>query len=248
MLDQIKTVEEGVNKLLTIREVPIPSYTFFRKTKNDLTDLLSLDGETEKIPLPYWHYDIRIRSIWRFCRNKIDTVCCLNAYSFFGKDMTFEQALYRELDIAEFVLCAKIKKVTAFKNGDACNLIAVTDRGTLANLDFGATMANGAVNQCQHRVILQNSMVNDRVVDNQVVSHGTYVFNDSSVKPEVFDDLEVYLYGLNAEDCKMALYINALIKKSEKISEIRANHAHLLKVMDAVFRSDKTGETVEVEA
>ena len=244
---QIKTVEEGVKKLLTIREVPIPGFSFFRKTKDDLTDLLVLEGDSRKIPLPYWHYDVRIRSIWNFCRTKLDTVCCLNAYSFFGKDMTFEQALYRELDIAEFVLCAKIKKVTAFKNGDACNLIAVTERGTVVNLDFGTTMANGAVNQCQHRVILQNSMVNDRVVDNQVVAHGTYVFSDHSDKPDVYDDLEVYLYGLGPEDCKIALYVNALIKKDEQIEMIFKNHVHLLKVMDAVIRSDKTDETVEVE-
>ena len=247
MTNQIKTLEEGINKLLTIREVPIPRYTFTRKTPADLTDLLTLEGEDEKIPLPYWHYDTRICSIRDFCRAKLDTVCCLNAYSFFGKDMIFAQALYRELDIAEFVLCAKIKKVTAFKNGDACNLIAVTDRGTLANIDLGATMAKGAVNQCQHRVILQNSMVNDRVVDNQVVAHGTYVFTDKSTKPEVFDDLEVYLFGLDAEDCKMAMYIKALIEKSEDVNEIRANHAHLMKVMEAVLKSDQTAATVEVE-
>ena len=246
MVEKVLTVEEGVKKLLSIREYPHPEkMEFHYKTAGELVDTLIL-GE-DKIPLPYWRYEYRIFSLAEYGHENPADNCMLNVYSFVGNDETIEQHLYRELDIAEHLLCSRIAKVTAFKNGDACNLMAVTEAGTLANLELGTTMAPGTVNQCQHRLLTTRGMACDRPVESMVTESSTHLFRNDSIKPTFYNDLEYYLWGLGADDVVRVTYIQDIVKNNVDVAELKANDAHLRRVIAAVLRSDEIGDTVYVE-
>ena len=246
MVEKILTVEDGVKKLLSIREIPHPEkMEMHYKTEEELVDTLVL-GE-DRIPLPYWRYEFRIFSMNEYGKENPDDNCMLNVYSYVGKHETLLQHLYRELDIAEFLLCSRIKKVTAFKNGDACNLIAVTEAGTTANLELGATMAPGTINQCQHRLLTTRGMACDRPVESMVAESSTYLFASDSVTPREFNDLEYYLWGLGADDVVRVTYIQDIIKNNVNVAAIKENDAHLRRVIAAVLKSDEIGDTVVVE-
>jgi len=243
MLEKVKSVEEGVKKLLTIRELPVPEFTIEKRKDGEYTDHLVLDGV--RIPLAYWRYEPRMDRLHAYGAAPKDNAC-LNTYSFMGKDVSIAELIYREIDIAEYILNSRVVKVTAFQNGRACNLIAVTEAGTVANLELGATMAQGAKNQFQHRLITRRGMANDRTVNNVVEQHGVYFFDSESTSPHVYDDGEYYLFGLTDEESNEATYINGIFTGRMNIDSLIECDKHVQTVVAAVFESAKSGESVYI--
>jgi hypothetical protein len=172
--------------------------------------------------------------------------CCLNTSSFVGKDTDISDVIYKELDIAEYLLGEPIVKVTAFMNGAACNLIAKTESGMQANLELGATMAPGTIPQFQHRLITKHGMANDKGVNDLIEQNGVYVFSDSDTRPVVYDDGEYYLYGLGVEDSVICTYVLGIIRERVCADALVEQDKHLRVLLDAVYESARLGKSVFV--
>jgi hypothetical protein len=147
-MEKVTSIREGVEKLLKLRGREVPEFTFENRQEGGFTPTLLWDGNV--IPLFTTRYDPRIRHIAGY-GNKTEENSALNVYSFVGSDVSLDRLIYRELCIAEFILHSKVKKITAFVNQNAANIIAVMEDNTTANIDLGNTMAPGSHNQCQHR-------------------------------------------------------------------------------------------------
>lgn len=241
--DRLTSVKDGVVRLLTIRDYAIPEFDVEPKADGDYTKTLVLEGK--RIPLLFWRYEPRMNAIRNYGK-KVETNCCINVSSFFGKDTTLYEVIYRELDIAEYALHSKIVKVTAFINGDACNLIAKCESGAQANLELGATMAPGTIPQFQHRLITTHGMANDKGVNDLVEQSGVYVFSDDDTRATVYDDGEYYLYGLTVEESVECTYIQGIIKGVINADDVIATDLHLREVLAAVHLSAERGESVFV--
>jgi hypothetical protein len=241
--DRLTSVKDGVIRLLTIRDYAIPEFDVEPKADGDYTKTLVLEGK--RIPLLFWRYEPRMNAIRNYGK-KVETNCSINVSSFFGKDTTLDEVIYRELDIAEYALHSKIVKVTAFINGDACNLIAKCESGAQANLELGATMAPGTIPQFQHRLITKHGMANDKGVNDLIEQNGVYVFSDSDTRPVVYDDGEYYLYGLGVEDSVICTYVLGIIRERVCADALVEQDKHLRVLLDAVYESARLGKSVFV--
>ncbi len=241
---KVASVEDGVRRLLTIRDMEAPDFSVANKPEGEHVDVLTLSGK--RIPLLAWRYEPRMNSLRNYGQKAVKENCCLNASSFVGKDVDISDVIYKELDIAEYLLGEPIVKVTAFMNGAACNLIAKTESGMQANLELGATMAPGTIPQFQHRLITKHGMANDKGVNDLVEQSGVYVFSDSDTRPVVYDDGEYYLYGLSVEESVTCTYVLAIIKGTVLADSIIEQDKHLRTLVDAVYESARLGKSVFV--
>lgn len=238
-MEKVTSIREGVEKLLQIRGREVPEFTFENRQEGGFTPTLLWEGNV--IPLFTTRYDPRIRHIAGY-GNKTEENSALNVYSFVGSDVSLDQLIYRELCIAEFILHSKVKKITAFVNQNAANIIAVMEDNTTANMDLGNTMAPGSHNQCQHRLITKHGMANDLSVTDMTVQHQVYIFGKDGTS--VFDDDEYYLYGLNEEEVETVLTIHGIFTGHIGWQTWAQDHQRYLQMIRAVYESGETGKTV----
>lgn len=242
--EKVTSIEEGVRRLMTVRDEEIPDFTLERRGDGGLCDMLVLSGE--RIPLLSWRHEPRMNSMKNYGCRAPEENCAINTVSFVGKDTSLDALIYRELDIAEYTLRSKIESVTAFVNGDACNLLGKCKSGAMLGLELGATMAVGTVPQFNHRIITKHGMASDRTVNNVVEQSGVYLFADGDARAIPFDDGEYYLYGLTPADGYTAVYIRAIIKGTVDKDELVRQDEHLRRVLAAVHKSAKSGAREKV--
>lgn len=238
------SIREGVEYFLKHRDYDVPEYDL-KERGDGYTDTLVLADGTE-VPLLWWRHHSKINALHEYAAQDVKSVCCTNVYSFASVDDTLRQHIYREIDTAEFILCSKTKKVTAFIIGNACNLIAVMESGAVANLELGATTASGTEIQCQHRLITTHGMANDRVVDTMTVQPAISVFSDSP-RPYTYTDIDSYLYGLTPDEVDKVFCLYNIFKGDESVEDFIKSDRHLKAVVDAVYRSAEACATCEVE-
>ena len=241
-MEKVTGIREGVEKLLTIRGREIPEFTLEPRKADEFCDTLVWEGK--RIPLFSSRYEPRIRAIAGY-GSKPEDNSALNVYSFVGRDIPLERLIYRELDIAEFILHSKVKKITAFVNQNAANIIAIMENGTSANLDLGNTMAAGAHYQCQHRLITNHGMANDLSATDMIIQHQLYIFGAEGT--QVYDDDEYYLYGLDEEEVAKVLTIHGILTGHQKCEDWAENDARYRKMIAAVYESDKLGKSVYLD-
>ena len=241
--EKLSSVKEGVIRLLTIRDREIPEIEILARAEGELVDTLVLDGE--RLPLLDWRYEPRTNSM-RGYGKVAEQNCCVNVSSFFGSDTPLDVLIYRELDLAEYLLHSKIVKVTAFMRGAACNLIAKCESGAQANLELGVTLAPGTIPQFQHRLITTHGMANDKGVNDLVEQCGVYVFTNEDTRPIVYNDGEYYLYGLTVEESVRCTFIQGIVLGRIDKAALVEQHKHLGEVLAAVHKSAECGQSVMV--
>ena len=242
--EKVTSIEEGVIRLLTVRDQKIPEFKILKRGEGDLCDTLILEGRA--IPLLPWRYEPRMNSMHGYGLRAPAENCSLNTVSFIGKDTSLDALIYRELDISEYTLISKVESVTAFINKGACNLLAKCESGALAGIELGATMAPGTIPQFNHRLITKHGIATDRTVNNVVEQSGVYLFSDEDKRAIPFDDGEYYLYGLSVEESYMAVFIRAIIVGRVNADELIEQDKHLKDVLAAAHKSAELGRRVNV--
>ena len=239
-MEKVTDIRQGVEKLLTIRGRQIPEFSL-EQQEDGFPPILLWEGR--RIPLFTTRYDPRIRHIAAY-GNKTEENSALNVYAYSGSHISLDQLMYRELCIAEFILHSKIKKITAFVNGGAANIIAVMEDNTTANIDLGNTMAPGSHIQCQHRLITKHGMANDLSVTDMTVQHQVYVFSQEGTA--VYDDDEYYLYGLTEEEVETVLTIHGIFTNHISCEGWEQDHVRYLNMIQAVYESGRTGKPISL--
>ncbi len=244
MITKVTSIEEGVKKLIAMRKLPIPQFTLESRHPEEYLDTLVWNGQ--RIPLFDMHYDPRIEYIARYGKDA-EQNSALNVYSFVGNDISLSQLIYQELDIAEYVLHSRMKKLTAFVNQNAANMIVEMESGACANIDLGNTLKPGSANQCEHRLITTHGMANDRAVGTMTVFHQVNLFGIEEEAVTVYDDDEYYLYGLDEVQTRKTRAIHAILTgKDELFGFWEDNDARYRAAVEAVYESDRLGKTVSL--
>lgn len=240
-MEKITDIRQGVEKLLTLRGREIPEFSLEHHTEDGFVPVLLWEGK--RIPLFTTRYDPRIRHIATY-GNTPEENSALNVYAFAGSDVSLDQLIYRELNIAEFILHSKVKKIMAFVNQKAANIIAVMENDTTANIDLGNTMAPGSPMQCQHRLITKHGMANDLSVTDMTVQHQVYIFGENGTS--VYDDDEYYLYGLNEKEVETVLTIHGIFTGHTDCQSWAEDHKRYLAMVKAVYESANAGKAIAV--
>ena len=240
-MEKVTDIRQGVEKLLTIRGREIPEFSLENR-EDGFTPVLLWEGK--RIPLFTTRYDPRIRHIAGYGMPAEEN-SALNVYAFAGSHVSLDQLIYRELSIAEFVLHSKVKKIMAFVNQNAANIIAVMENDTTANMDLGNTMAPGSHYQSQHRLITKHGMANDLSVTDMTVQHQVYVFGENGTT--VYDDDEYYLYGLGEEAVETVLTVHGIFTGHIDCTTWAEDHERYLAMVKAVYASAETGRAVTLK-
>ncbi len=241
-MEKVTSVEQGVRKLLAIRHLPIPEFSYLPAANGELCDTLVLEGK--RLPLLAMRTDLQIASLIEY--GAIGGNSAFNVHAFADSAMSMEQLMYREFDIAEAVLHSEIVRLTAYINGGAANVIAELADGSCANFELGVTLARGTRHQTLHRIITNHGMANDRALDCQTnLSQITLFAADGTQRG--YDDDEYYLFGLGEDEVRAVFAIHAIIVGAEdtgRYGEIDARHRATIA---AAFESARLGKTVEVK-
>ena len=238
-MEKVTSIREGVEKLLKLRGRDVPEFTVEGRQEDGFNPTLLWEGK--RIPLFTIQYNPRIRRISDYGKTPEEN-SALNVYSFTGSDVSLDRLIYREFCIAEFILHSKVKKIMAFVNKNAANIIAVMENDTTANIDLGNTMAPGAHYQSQHRLITKHGMANDLSAADMTVQHQVYIFGENGTT--VYDDDEYYLYGLGEEEVETVLTIHGIFTGHIDCSTWAEDHERYMAMVKAVYASAEAGKSI----
>ena len=237
------TIEEGVAAVMTVYGYKTEkAWAYIPAKEGDLCDKLILDGE--EYPFFWWRTDVQIKPLTdmaperKLCSMKLNRTCAASE--------TLERLIYREIDIAEQMLGSSIAKVMCFKNQSAMNMIATMENERVAIFELSAVLNDDTPEQGRHIYWGQDGMASDRVVSQKIPSEAIYLFTEDEEKPETFNDIFIYMYGLNKVDTvKASAIIDVLLGKAD-VSEWKVRDAHYKRCIDAAMRSAKTVQRVTV--
>ena len=147
-------------------------------------------------------------------------------------------ALYRELDLCQYILQKSIKSIMVMQNDNVLNAIATTENGIVCTIEISATLKKGEIPKDKHEIISQRGIACDVVVDAQLKQDSIYIFGEENKK---FTDVDFELYGLSIEE--VAIVRSAfLLAQNKNFDEIKEIDKNLCKLVEAARRSAENGE------
>ncbi len=148
------------------------------------------------------------------------------------------EALYRELDLCEFVLQRSIKSIMVMQNDNVLNAIATAENDIVCTIEVSATLAKGEIPKDKHEVISQRGIACDVVVDAQLKQDSLYVFGNEN---QTYTDVDFELYGLSMEDIAVVRAAFA-VAQSRNDEEMLAADKHLSALVELAKKSAQSGE------
>lgn len=148
------------------------------------------------------------------------------------------EALYRELDLCQYILQRNIKSIMVMENDNVLNAIAVTEDSVVCTIEISATLKAGEAPKDKHEIISQRGIACDVVVDAQLKQDSIYVFGAENKK---YTDVDFELYGLSIEETAVVRSVFALAQ-SKKYDEMKDIHANLCKLVEMAKKSAQNGE------
>lgn len=243
-MNRCMTVEDGVKIALDIYSYKLDKkWKYCPANTQEYTDKLWIDGE--EFPLFWWRKDTQIDSLYQLaperkpCSMKLSRVC--------SKKIGLEKLLYKELDISEYVLRSEIKSVMSFRNGQSMNMLATMHNACISSFELAATLNENTVEQGRHFLWGEDGMISDKVVSQKITSEAVYLFTEEEEKPEVYNDIFIYMYGLEKADVCRAVMIAQILMGQVSISDWKSRDKHYTKCITAVADSNKMGKKIYVE-
>lgn len=242
-MKKCKTIEEGIASVIEMYRFSFDTeWQYLPAEEGDLCDKLILNGE--EYPFFWWRGDTQISGMTGLaparkpCSFKLNRTC--------AKSEGLDRLLYRELDIAEQMLGAPIKKVMCFHNEPALNMIATTEKEQVAIFELAAVLNDDTVEQGRHTYWGSDGMASDRVVSQKTASEAVYLFTEDEKNPETYNDIFNYMYGLSKTDATKAATIVSILLGAIDISDWKEKDAHYRRCMTAAKESAASGSRKEV--
>ena len=245
MNENVLSVTDGVRKLFSVIDLPVPDFSIREKGEGEYADTLLYDGK--EIPLFESRYDPYLSPIAAYGKEP-EKNSALNVYSFADTSTPLDELMYRELEIAEYVLHAKITSVMAYVTPNAADMIIRMENGSAANINIGNTMAQGSMNQSQHRLITKKGMACDLASGDYTRPSPINVYGSDDLLPRQFDDDECFLYGMSNRDINKTATVYAILTGRLDASSWPAIHRRLIKAITAVHKSAASGLPVVLDA
>ena len=154
------------------------------------------------------------------------------------KDSDIYEALYRELDLCQYILQRNIKSIMVMQNDNVLNAIAATEDGIVCTIEISATLTKDEIPKDKHEIISQRGIACDVVVDAQLKQDSIYVFGQEKKK---YTDVDFELYGLSIEEIAVVRAAFS-IAQNKNYDEIRDIDANLCKLVELAKASAEVGE------
>ncbi len=244
MLKKCTTVEEGVCNALEIFDCrPEVSWRYVPATQDRYTDTLVLDGV--EYPLFWWRCDPQVGSMYAKAPSR--KLCSMKLNRAGAKSAGLEKLLYKELDIAEWIMDSRVRTVMNFQNGGSMNMLATMENERVALFELTASLHDDTPEQGRHTYWGEDGMASDRVVSQKVASEAIYLFTEDAKDPQTYNDIFIYMYGLDRTDTLKATIIAEILMGRRDVSDWKERDAHYRRCIAAARESARTVRRLEVE-
>jgi len=239
-----KTVEDGVRAALSVYScTPSVSWEYRPAAPGEYCDTLVLDGVS--YPLFWWRTDTQIVQLRdlaperNLCSMKLNRTC--------AKSEGLDRLLYRELDIAQLMLGAPVESLMCFRRENSMNMLATMENRRVAVFELAAVLHDGTPEQGRHIYWGTDGMASDKVVSQKIPSEAVYLFTEDSEKPETFNDIFLYMYGLNKTEAVKAAAIAEILMGRTDISSWPELDASYRRCIAAAAESARSVRRVRIE-
>lgn len=164
-----------------------------------LTDRQTVTVEGQALPILSHRFERRFIELRNMAQNGTLTgISVMRTARIVAAGSDLYEALFRELDLCQFILCRAIVSMMVMENGPVLNAIATTADGVVCTLELAATLQAGEEPKDKHEIIAQHGIACDVVVDAQLKQDSVYVFGAQG--NHKYTDVDFELYGLSIED------------------------------------------------
>ena len=242
-MEKCMTIEDGVKNALHVYQVdPKVCWKYVPAGQNDYTDKLVLDGE--EYPLFWWRTDPQISTMQKLAPER--KICSMKLNRTGSKKQGLNKLLYKELDIAEFIMGTKVRTMMNFRNGNSLNMLCTMENDRVALFELAATLHESTPEQGRHTYWGEDGMASDRVVSQKVTNHAVYLFTEDAVEPETYNDLVTYMYGLERTDVLKAAAIAEVLLGRTDPGQWKERDAHYRRCIEKAAESAETVRRVTV--
>lgn len=240
-MEKISTVEDGVRMILNNGEFLVKADWSYAEGAGRFTDELVLNGV--RYPLFYWREDPQIAAVAANARNGVGEPCSCKISGFASKTVSLDRLLYRQADIAEWILGSIVGKLTAVICENAVTAVFEMKNGKVASLELSNCLPAGAKEQIRHTCWGTQGMISTRVVSSKQKPQAVYLYKDRP-EPYTFNDNLLSAYGLSEEDtAKAVAIVNVLLRRKDP-AEWREKDVRLPALVAACFRSAESMQPV----
>ena len=209
------------------------------ETKAVLKDVKTVVVDGEELPLLAHRYERRFIELKNIVNNgTLVGVSVMRVARIIEKGSDLYEALYRELDLCQYILQRKIKSIMVMENDNVMNAIATAEDGVVCTIEISATLKAGEPAKDKHEIISQRGIACDVVVDAQLKQDSIYVFGAENQK---YTDVDFELYGLSIDEIAVVRAAFA-IAQNRNYEEIKAINTNLCELVDMAKRSAANGE------
>lgn len=239
-----QSIEEGVaNILRMVRATETPKWQFVPAKEGELTDMLILDGES--YPLFWWRADPQVATMYDLAPTR--DICSMKLNRTCSRSQGLEKLLYKELDIAEYIMRTRVRTMMNFRNGNSMNMLCTMENDRVALFELAATLHDDTPEQGRHTYWGSNGMASDRVVSQKLPSEALYLFTEDKPDPELYNDLFILTYGLGRTDTLRAACIAEILTGQRSIADWKERDAHYRHCIEVAEESAKTVARLCVE-
>ena len=219
----------------------------------------ALAGLLKKYEVPFGEADLDVSiplQPWR-CRRKyvelakliasntLEHSCLLRFCRLSHADISLEELLYREFDLAEFISGHRIVALhAAFTEGRSGSVIVKLDNGVIGSIEVGNQLPAGENEVDRHEIVARRGVASDIAVDTQIPQQSIYLMREGG--SDVFTDTDAELYGLDIEQTDRVRARFAFLKDRSSAERHIAQDAHLKAAVSAALKSNDTHKKIEL--
>ena len=209
----------------------------------------ALDGPVPAgyVPLLPWRSERRFGELRRLVSDQVVTPVLMArlACQTDGSLLDLSAVLYRELDLAEWLLNSTIGSVTATLAGPVAHVILRLTSGVLCGIEAGAGLPRGTAMIDRHELIARRGVACDRAVDTQVPQDSVYAFTpDGTIR---YTDTDAELFGLEPDEVPLARAAFDALLDPGRADALRHQHHRLAALVRLAFESDQRCQRLAVE-
>lgn len=237
-MEKVTSVEQGVDKILAIYEKSATQKWRIIKDDN-LVEHVEIDGKT--YPFFWWHEDPQTSALRNNAASCKAVSCKFNALN--CRSEGIDKLMYKEFEIADWVLGSTVSRLTCFEAGTSVNVLATYENERVVLFELGSTLPDGTVQQGRHSVWGEQGMGSDRVVSQKLASSAIYMFTDSP-NPTEFNDEVIHLYGLEKTDVNRVACVYKMLTGEVDYSDWNERDARVRKYIRLAHKSAQEGRCV----
>ena len=199
------------------------------------------------IPLLPWRCERRFVELRRLVEGRTVEPVLMSRFSCQtdGRLLSLEAVLYRELDLAEWLLGSNVVSVMASMAGPVANVIVRLGDGSLCGVEAGAGLPAGSPMADRHELIARRGVACDRVVDTQVPLSSVYLYGTDGIRQ--WTDTDSELYGLEPHEIDLVRAAMEALSHPEQYEQLRRQHERLVRMVQLVFESERSRRRLDVE-